>query len=91
MDLFSEDLFNVFEETEKPVKGKKRKRNEQKAGEDGAGCSDEAKKLKIESTDADTSVAATSANEASAGPSSELKEEKKASDDATAESQESEM
>ena len=91
MDLFSEDLFNVFEETEKPVKGKKRKRHEQKAGEDGAVCSDEAKKLKIENMDADSSVAAMSANEASAGPSSELKAEIKASEKDTTESQENEM
>ncbi len=51
MALFSEDLFNVFEETEKPSpsKSKKRKREDQKADEDGATVSEDLKKVKVES------------------------------------------
>ena len=51
MALFSEDLFNVFEETEKPspAKNKKRKRDEQKAGEGGATTSEDLKKVKVDS------------------------------------------
>lgn len=51
MALFSEDLFNVFEESEKPSlgKSKKRKRNDQKAvDEDGAKTTEETKKAKVE-------------------------------------------
>ena len=50
MALFSEDLFNVFEETEKPstTKSKKRKREDKKASEDGASTSEELKKVKVE-------------------------------------------
>jgi hypothetical protein len=51
MALFSEDLFNVFEETEKPspAKSKKRKREDQKADEDGATVSEDLKKVRVES------------------------------------------
>lgn len=52
MALFSEDLFNVFEETEKPspAKSKKRKREDQKASEDDATVSEDLKKAKVEPT-----------------------------------------
>ena len=50
MALFSEDLFNVFEETEKPSLGKtkKRKRNEQKADNTSAKAQEDLKKAKID-------------------------------------------
>ena len=51
MALFSEELFNVFEETEKPspAKSKKRKRGDQKASEDGVIASEYLKKVRVES------------------------------------------
>lgn len=55
MALFSEDLFNVFEETEKPspAKSKKRKREDQKPNEDDATTSEDLKKARVEPTKAD--------------------------------------
>ena len=55
MALFSEDLFNVFEETEKPspAKSKKRKRGDQKANKDDANTSEDLKKVRVESTKGD--------------------------------------
>ena len=84
MDIFSEDLFNVFEEKSEPAKGKKRKRNEQKAEENGAGPSDEAKKVKV-----DTEIASSGAS--TANSTSISSEVKKAFEVDTAESQESDM
>ena len=85
MDIFSEDLFNVFEEKSEPAKGKKRKRNEQKAEENGAGPSDEAKKVKV-----DTEVASSGAT-STANSTSISSEVKKAFEVDAAESQESDM
>lgn len=80
MALFSEDLFNVFEETEKPspAKSKKRKREDQKANEDGANTSEDLKKVRVESMKDDgPGTVDVSTAEASASTSQEVMEESK--------------
>ena len=86
MALFSEDLFNVFEETEKPstTKSKKRKREDKKANEDGTSTSDELKKVKVERMEDDdgatTSTVDESMAQASANAALGVVEENKGSE-----------
>ena len=80
MALFSEDLFNVFEETEKPspAKSKKRKREDQKANEDGTNTSEDLKKVRVESMkDGGPGTLDVSTAVASASTSQEVMEESK--------------
>ena len=81
MDLFSEDLFNVFEATEKPTPGKskKRKREAQETSDDGAKPTDEdsKKKVKVDSAGEGSSAAISSASEVAAGSSREVRNESK--------------
>lgn len=82
MDLFSEDLFNVFEETEKPTPGKskKRKLEAQETSDDGAKPTDEDaknKKVKVDSAGEGSSAAISSSSELAADSSRELRKESK--------------
>lgn len=79
MDLFSEDLFNVFEETEKPTPGKikKRKREAQETGDNGARPTEDSKKVKVDSAGGGGSASITSSSEVAAGASREGREENK--------------
>ena len=80
MDLFSEDLFNVFEETEKPTAGKskKRKREAQESVENVAGTPEDSKKVKVDSVeDSGSSVTLSSEVSVVAGSSQKENEESK--------------
>lgn len=68
MDIFSEELFNVFEETEKPssTKSKKRKRGGQEGVDNGDKNQEDSKKVRIESgNNGDTVAVSTEASASS--------------------------